>query len=375
MSDIDKSPLVYQPVPAESGDAALAHSLKKVVGDSQSLRIVSPYLSFRVIVALTEGRDFELITDQQACSDAGISADLADFFEEHADSIKSVRGVHAKVVIGEDAALIGSANLTEHGLTKRYEMACEVHEDEQLKELGDWFENLWEVGSNIDTALIQLAREKFSQRRAADGQNEYAEDLSQTGNLDWLARQRSTGTPDSRPMSEEEEIQELAKQLRRFTNTAEEARLILKYFYRAFDQIGLPVEDDRLHMNFGGSKALSITVGQRYVIWVGSDEGAVKFGLLIDDFDIARRCSADHDGVYHRAFTRNHQEEMASLYWPVDDIQNLPQDIIDSWHSGIVEEVERASMSSFRKSKRPSLHKIVRSPELRARVIELAYPS
>ena len=369
--------LVYQSAAtaADERDTTFERSLNAIVETSKELRLVSPYLSVEVLENLTNQRDFWLITDLDAC---GVGDELKDFLYRHKDRIRSVRGVHAKVVLGDNSALLGSANLTRNGLCRRFEMACEIHDGEQLEELRAWFDDLWKRGAKaIDGERIEQARERTSRSKAAEQDPIEIEQLPKTGTVTWLESRTSKGPHHDSDLPSD--IEELAGQLGSLTRSANEARRILERFNEVFEWLESaesdlsPEEDPRIHMNFGGSKAISITVGQRYVVWVDRKEGRREFGMLLDNFDVAERWVEARDDVRCDAFTVNREPDVPSFYWPIDDIENLPQDVIRSWRGGIEDQFERSNASSYRESKRPSLYGIVRDPAKRARVVELAY--
>ncbi|MBX3184760.1 MAG: hypothetical protein KF915_19210, partial [Polyangiaceae bacterium] len=132
--------LIYQPIPPDESSEALGSAVGRVIAESGAIAIASPYLSIEVLLPLVEGRTFRLVTDQYACFESGGNERLFGFFREHLSCIRSVRGLHAKVVLGEQAALFGSANLTMNGLCHRFEVAGVVRGD-HLEELRKWFES------------------------------------------------------------------------------------------------------------------------------------------------------------------------------------------------------------------------------------------
>lgn len=70
---------------------------------------------------------------------------VQEFLTGHRNRVRHVPDLHAKVVIGSDQAIIGSANLTKKGLTRRTEMAVLLEERDTIDELIDWFETLWSI--------------------------------------------------------------------------------------------------------------------------------------------------------------------------------------------------------------------------------------
>jgi len=65
------------------------------------------------------------------------------FIRENLDRIHHCPAVHAKAVIGQDLAMLGSANLTITGILSRTEMGILIDDAAMVGELNSWFETLW----------------------------------------------------------------------------------------------------------------------------------------------------------------------------------------------------------------------------------------
>lgn len=180
----DDFQLVYQPVPIDGKDNAFDSALESVVGVSDTVEVVSPYLSIDVLMPLVNGRRFRLVTDQHACFESGFDPELFKFIDENIDCVRTISGLHAKVVIGSESGLFGSANLTTTGLTKRLEMASVVR-GRHLDELRKWFEALWSYGAHFDMAAVAM---QASAPRTSNPERYHAvAGLKPTGSLKWLA--------------------------------------------------------------------------------------------------------------------------------------------------------------------------------------------
>lgn len=268
MSD-DNFQLIYQPVPPNDSDEVFASALKDVVAGSKSVAIASPYLSVDVLRPLIEGRGFRLITDQDACFEAGCDPALADLLHTNSEHVRTLAGLHAKVVIGDRAGLFGSANLTTTGLCRRFEMATIVRGC-RLTELNAWFEALWDHGTCLD--LSTFAKRALQPAVSAQIGHRGVTGLTTTGRLGWLTR-----SPDQRPPPDvgdvdeelsrssgvvESEIDELAVRLREFTEDQIAAAQLLSVLARAQEHAGLPVEDERVHLDSGRKNHISVTLEQ-----------------------------------------------------------------------------------------------------------------
>jgi len=376
--------LVYQPVPPDGSSDVFASALKAVCDGSETIAIASPYLSYDVLEPITRGLSFRLITDLEACLEGGVERSLAGFFEAHSSVVRSLRGLHAKVVLGTRAGLLGSANLTTTGLCRRFEMAC-VARGVHFDELVIWFDRLWKHAVPLDLDAVRAGLDQERDCGAPDLKTRSTKGLTTTGNMGWLTASGTEGAGATDVQSEraresvltgkvsDQDLDELAKQLRVLTTTRATALRALSLFDEALRLIDLPIDDDRLHLNFGGA-SLSITLGPRYVVWLRKEKKTREFGMLLADFDVARRHVAAREDVRSSAFRDKGKPDVPSFYWPPDKLTSLPEDVVQSWHEGIRRELARRRRSPYTRAKRAALYHVVIDSTLRTEVVRRAHP-
>jgi len=125
------------------------------------IAIACPYLGIEYlqeIVALC--KTWRLLTDVSAWLDAhkGNANQLSliqEFIKENINRIHHYDGIHAKVIISLSNALVGSANLTKHGIWHREEMSILIKELTQIDELLTWFNRLWEDSDRLNEQEIE----------------------------------------------------------------------------------------------------------------------------------------------------------------------------------------------------------------------------
>jgi hypothetical protein len=64
-------------------------------------------------------------------------------------TVKSLRDLHSKVVIFDDAAIVGSANFSTNSIGNQYQCSIFTTDKKTIKELLNWFEDLWDKGNEI----------------------------------------------------------------------------------------------------------------------------------------------------------------------------------------------------------------------------------
>lgn len=112
--------------------------------------------------------DFRVITDIET---GFIRQDTFDeFIENHPNSIRTLKSLHAKIYIVDDWCLVSSANLTGTAFSKRYEIGTD---DVNISEVETFFNSLWE---NKKTQLVTSwsKGKKQSQIEFEDGGVGYA---------------------------------------------------------------------------------------------------------------------------------------------------------------------------------------------------------
>lgn len=380
----DDFQLIYQPIPPDGSNEAFADALKDIVSRSETVAIASPYLSFDVVEPLAAGRIFRLVTDQAACFEAGIDPSLYEYLQEYRERMRSVRGLHAKVVLGEHAGLFGSANLTTTGLSRRFEMACIVR-GSRLNELKTWFEDLWNYGVALDlTGLAKLAARPAVTSVPAERPTHVG--LPYTGRPGWLSRpprhdaRRSpvAGRPPTRAVPHEagnDAFNALAARLGELTEDRSTATQVLDLFALALDHAGLHADDERLHLNCRRPRHITITIGQRHIAWCYPVKRVPMFGMMLDDFALAARIGKRIRGAVTGVYTKNKRPEVPTINVPIAELSRLSTSVFASWQRAVEHEVLTAGRSSYRQKTCAELHSILGDRDERLAAAHLAHPT
>jgi hypothetical protein len=86
------------------------------------------------------------------------------FVVNNLGSIRHISKLHAKMVLSNNGALIGSANLTNSGMLRNRELAVFVKEENQVQELWQWFNQLWGGASFPELKQVNQAFQDLSSR-------------------------------------------------------------------------------------------------------------------------------------------------------------------------------------------------------------------
>lgn len=117
------------------------------VARSGPVRIVSPYIGISYLERIISlSPEWRLISDVQEWL-ASLSVQARprawQFIRENLDLIHHCPAVHAKAVISDSLAMMGSANLTQMGILGRTEMGVLFSDPQLVAEMGRWFDDLW----------------------------------------------------------------------------------------------------------------------------------------------------------------------------------------------------------------------------------------
>lgn len=116
--------------------------------------IACPYLGLPYLKRIiNQSTSWRLLSDveQWIISQAENARDeILDFISAYPERVRHYQGLHAKVIIAEEKALVGSANFTETGMTKRIEMCALFENTSEVAELCAWFDSLWRLCAPVD---------------------------------------------------------------------------------------------------------------------------------------------------------------------------------------------------------------------------------
>lgn len=312
----DETRLIRQPIPADKENKTFVDACEQILNDSSRVSIACPYLSQEIVRHLTT-RPFKLITDLDECFGRKVDSELTDLFRQNLNCIRFCEGLHAKVLIGSKKGLFGSANFTKAGFTQHFEVSCMVG-GELLKELADWFEELWNVSEKIDPQEFDERIKKLSSRpKAEPSSTESRRSLkTKTGSLaSWEIRDKTEAENaavnnhigPSKNKSERPQVNPESLPLDHSSagswwfGVNNQKRSKLKSGHVALDEIQpfWAGEEPSFKWNFGNSKTVpsrayeSMHPGDRVIVWTGRGPYEENWGLIgtavIESIDLEQK--------------------------------------------------------------------------------------
>ena len=134
---------------------------KALATDRSRVRVICPFIkekSAKRLLAHGRPKNLEVITRYNLdCFRDGVSdIGALRLLMAAGAKIRGVKNLHAKAyLIGDNHAIVTSANLTEQGLTKNHEFGFHAEDEVIAKSCHDYFAKLWaEAGQNLTVARL-----------------------------------------------------------------------------------------------------------------------------------------------------------------------------------------------------------------------------
>lgn len=164
--------LLYHDPKLPGGVSPFDEAILSIARDGE-LKLACPYISLDYLLRITNGTSWRLLTDIEEWLDKQATTGrnkIVEFLREHHAVVKNYPRLHAKVVIGSQSAMFGSANFTKSGILARAEVSAIVDDIAQVQELTDWFEACWERGQEVLPRLDAIAEyvNSLPEKSAAD---------------------------------------------------------------------------------------------------------------------------------------------------------------------------------------------------------------
>lgn len=124
----------------------------------QHVDIVCPYIGLPYLKRIIkQASSWKLLSDVEqwiVSQSENSRKKIYNFITMHPERVHHYRDLHAKVIIAEEKAVVGSANFTEKGITRRIEMCVLFQKTSEVAELRVWFDTLWQRCAPVDSDAL-----------------------------------------------------------------------------------------------------------------------------------------------------------------------------------------------------------------------------
>ena len=132
------------------------------IAPGERLRLACPYINLRYLRRIIlPSASWQLLTDVEewlGSQDRARRKEIFAFLKRHCPLIRHYPKLHAKVAIGPQAAILGSANFTDSGMTERAEVSALLEDEPQVQELAALFDALWEEAYELPPLFDRIAK-------------------------------------------------------------------------------------------------------------------------------------------------------------------------------------------------------------------------
>jgi len=364
---------------SEDNDARSESPFDKAIreiADSDSVWLVCPYISpdyLRSILANTD--EWKVITDVEAWvgTFGGSSRrEIQKLVESNQDRIRNIRDIHAKVVISEDSAILGSANLTEKGVTGRREMGVQFEEDDLIEELQNWFLSLWSKSSPIDLDEFQNHIQSLSATPTThSGTTSSVTSEAPRVNASFV-KQDALSEDD---LESDDEAWETLVNILQMAPSQEWADSFFDLLSDVILTWELESDDPRLVTSIAQNDRIAVSINNRYVLGAfPADKPST--GFIIEDGTKNVESLIEEADEYMAFEALSGENEDDTPHWV--EYRGYPKRMMSDsfrrgWMKAISDELERASGSPYQRYHEPLVYRMALDEEYREQILRDAF--
>lgn len=339
------------------------------LANQQNLCLVSPYIGLDYLKRLIQlSKSWRLITDFEEWIISHPSKEkrnkIVEFITKNPDRIKHISDIHAKVLISEHSAFLGSANFTDKGICQRTEMSVSFSEVEKVQEIKSWFESLWELATN------------FTEEQLSDF-------VKKNENTNSKPRIKKLKSPSKKVMKRASLVdigtffktdKDYQSELINAIKKIGKDKIWLNRFFDLIKELltNLEIEEQspKITMSVTKDLRMPISIGQRYVIWAKSQRNKVglilplEFRNLISSYPTAE---IDEDYFYDK----KKNKEALWVNFDNDIVFSNNHFLFEQWKKAAKIELDRTKHSGYRRAHNPLYYKLVMDLEYRNKILNL----
>ena len=354
------------------------NAIRGIAADEDVL-IACPYITLEYLESILERTaSWRLLTDVEEWLGNYSTNErevIREFVAHHHDRVHDVRNLHAKAVVGETGALVGSANLTWTGLQSRDELAVRFDEAERIEELREWFDGVWaeSTSANLDDIDEHI-------RSAGSVPNSTKHSRSTSIASDSRRINASiTKLEESKPKAKKPLESEDGSSHERLVERVKDAPTH-EWIDRHFDLIAellsvteLAENDQILVLSVPSSGGIHVTINHRYVLTaMRTARNRTEFILSNETKDVDQYIQ---QATEHYQFENQDDVPGPHLVMFEDGLQRVQDaEFKRGWKLGLINEVEnRWQRAPKRDSHEPAVYKAAVDREYRKSVLNEAF--
>lgn len=256
--------LIYHNSDSIAGGISPFDEVIRQITQRENVRLACPYLSVGYLKRIAENcASWRVLTDVEewlaSCSLNG-RREIQDFIAEHSERVHHYKDLHAKIIVAGDNALVGSANFTEKGITRRIEVSVLFGREEQARELREWFDTLWLQTTPVDIVEMQAYISALPDVHVERPRT------SLTSNAPKVKARMLATSERQNILSENGDAHKRLVECVKFAPSREWINDYFELLRGLISFTGLSNDDPRLVLSIPKDKVLPVTINRRYVL-------------------------------------------------------------------------------------------------------------
>jgi PLD-like domain len=364
---------------ASGGVSPFDEAIVKIVS-SQKISIICPYLNLEYLSRIISlSTSWRLLTDVEEWIKSNNKAEqdkIKTFISTNSEYVHHCRNLHAKAIIAGDKALIGSANFTNRGITKRIEVSVLIEEEPQIEELKTWCNKLW-----IQSEPVKLDElTKFINscppspaiaERPENSITSYVPEIK--SKLLQKTRPITKTTLVSQKVDAHEQLVEKVK-LSKDRNWIDSYLNLMK---ELLDITGLDSDDARLVTSTPQSYGiLPVTINNRYVLSSYRKKNDLLLGIIFPAIFENIEELKEKTKYYGKFKPLSGESSLDTPFYLRIECASkatVPEEFKKGWVSALLKETNRATGSPFRRHHEPLVYKAIMDLDYRQKVLDDAF--
>jgi len=338
------------------------------IASGQNILLVSPYIGLSYLKRLIKiSKSWRLITDFEELilshPNDKQRLEICEFFNNHFVNVKHIQGIHAKVMVTENSAFLGSANFTEKGILTRTEMSVSFSEADKVKELKDWFNSLWKEATNFTkkqlAEFVMNNENIIIQPRITRLESSYS-----------LSKRKSILVPLENFQNPHKDLeQELIKAIKKTNMGNKWLNKCFNLIREMLIEFGIEKNSQIISMSVSKNHQMKIIIGDRLIITHREDAVGlilpIGFRNVISDYPEAE--------INERYFyDKNKNQEALWVEFESNVILSHDKFLFGNWKNAVKTEIDRTMISRFRKNHNPFYYQAVMDLNYRRQILKLS---
>ena len=363
---------------ADGGVSPFDTAIREIIAGEDVL-FASPYITLNYFEGVIDDTaSWRLLTDMEAWLDNYRRSEretIREFVARHHERIRDVRNLHAKAVIGETGALVGSANLTRTGLGRRDELGVRFDEPERIAELREWFEKLWNESS---PAKLDAIDERIQTSSPVPSSASGSSATSIPSESRRVSASLTTSGRSNRRTSETTDVASEGTHRRLIERVGKaQSRNWIDQHFDVFEELlsvtELAEDDPILVASIPKSGGIHITINNRYVLAMMRPTQSQTSFILSDDTDGLSELISQ--ATKHERFSDTSDEPSPHLLAFDNGLEQIADPSFRrGWLKAILNEVDnRAEKARWRSKHEPVVYRAAVNHDYRERVLNEAF--